>query len=96
MYAQLVIFTIGTEMRNQAEKMADEFNLAHKSLKGFKSAIYLGNDTTGEYGSLTTWETLEDIKSAMNILHPKLEKALSGIAKGAPTVRVFEVYEPEG
>ena len=25
----------------------------------------------------------------------KLEKALSGIAKGAPTVRVFEVYEPK-
>ncbi len=95
MYAQLVMFTIGTGMRTEAERMSDEFTLAHKSLKGFKSAIYLGDDTIGEYGSLTIWETLEDIKSGMDILRPKLEKALSGIAKGAPTVRVFEVYEPK-
>ncbi len=96
MYAQLFLVTIGTGMRDKAEKMADEFNLAHKTLKGFKSAIFLGDDTSGEYGSLTIWETPEDIKSAMDILRPNLEKTLSGIAKGAPTRRVFEVYEPKG
>ncbi len=95
MYAQLVIFTIGPGMRAEAEKMADEFAVAHKSLRGFKSVIYLGDEASGEYGSLSIWETSEDIKSAMDILHPNLEKALSGIAKGAPTVRVFEVYEPK-
>ncbi len=96
MYAQLLLFTIGTGMRDKAEKMADELKVAHKTLKGFKSDIFLGDDAIGEYGSLTIWETPEDIKSAMDILRPNIEKALSGIAKGAPTVRVFEVYEPKG
>jgi len=95
MYAQLVMFTLGPGMRAQAEKMADEFASAHKPLKGFKTAIFLGDDAVGEYGSLTTWETPDDLKSASEILRPKLTEALSGIAKGPPTTRVFEVYAPK-
>ena len=95
MFAQLLMFTLGNGMRAQAEKMADEFAVAHKPLKGFKSAIFLGDDASGDYGSLTTWETPDDIKSAADILRPKLIEALSGIAKGPPTIRVFEVYEPK-
>jgi len=60
MYAQLVMFTLGNGMRAQAEKMADEFAVGHKTLKGFKSVIFLGDDASGEYGSLTTWETPDD------------------------------------
>ncbi|MBA7675101.1 hypothetical protein ES703_83330 [subsurface metagenome] len=95
MYAQLLMFTLGNGMRAQAEKIADEFAVAHKPLKGFKSAIFLGDDASGEYGSLTTWETPDDLKSAADILRPKLTEVLSGIAKGPPTIRVFEVYEPK-
>jgi len=95
MYAQLVMFTLGPETRAQAENMADKFAMAHKALKGFKNAIFLGDYAIGEYGSLTTWETPDDLKSASEILRPKLIEALSGIAKGPPTVRVFEVYEPK-
>ena len=95
MYAQLVMFTLGPGMRAEAEQMADAFNLAHKSLKGFKNATFLGDDSIGDYGSLTIWETPEDLQAAGNILRPKMQEALSGIAKGEPTVRVFEVYEPK-
>ncbi|MFC1910449.1 hypothetical protein ACFLXC_04075 [Chloroflexota bacterium] len=95
MYAQLLMFTLGVGMRATAEKIADEFTVVHKPLKGFKSAIYLGDEASGEYGSLTIWETPEDIKTASNILQPKLKESLSGIAKGAPTVRIFEIYEPK-
>jgi hypothetical protein len=94
MYAQLVLFTLGSGMRSQAEKIADEFNVAHKPLKGYKSAIFLGDDANGEYGSLTTWETPDDLKSATDILRPKLTSALSGISKGPPTIRIFDVYKP--
>ena len=96
MYAQLVMFTIGPGMRAEAEQMADKFNLAHKNLKGFKNATFLGDDSIGDYGALTIWETPEDLQAASNILRPKLQETLSGIAKGEPTVRVFEVYEPKG
>ena len=95
MYVQLVMFPLGNGMRVQAEKMADEFAQAHKPLKGFKNAIFLGDDANGEYGSLTIWETLDDLKSASDILRPKLTEALSGVSKGPPTTRVFEVYEPK-
>jgi len=95
MYAQLVLFTLGEGMRAQAEKMADEFSKAHKPLKGLKGEIFLGDYANGEYGSLTTWETPDDIKSAADILRPKLAEALTGIAKGPPSVRIFEVYEPK-
>ena len=96
MYAQLVMFTLGPGMRAEAEKNADKFHLAHKNLKGFNNAIFLGDDSVGDYGSLTIWETPEDLQAAKDILRPKLQEALSGIAKGEPTVRVFEVYEPKG
>jgi len=39
--------------------------------------------------------TPDDLKSAADILRPKLTEVLSGIAKGPPTIRVFEVYEPK-
>ena len=96
MYAQLFLFTTGPGMRAEVEKMGDQFAAAHKSLKGFKSDLFLGDDEIGEYGSLTIWETTEDIESAMVVLRPGLEKALDGIAKGPPTRRVFEVYESKG
>jgi len=96
MYAQLVMFTLGPGMRSTADKLADQFASAHKTLKGFKSSTFIGDDTVGDYGALTLWETPEDLQAASNILRPKLKEALSGIAKGEPTVRVFEVYEPKG
>jgi len=96
MYAQLVMFTLGPGMRSTADKLAGQFASAHKTLKGFKSSTFIGDDTVGDYGALTLWETPEDLQAASNILRPKLQEALSGIAKGEPTVRVFEVYEPKG
>lgn len=96
MYAQLVLFPLGLGMRTEAEQMADEFNLLHKGIKGFKSATFLGDDSNGNYGSLSIWETPEDLQAASEILRPKLQEALSGIAKGEPTVQIFEVYEPKG
>jgi hypothetical protein len=45
-------------MRAEAEQNADKFDLAHKKLKGFKNAIFLGDDSAGDYGSLNIWKTL--------------------------------------
>ena len=96
MYAQLVMFTLGPGMRSTADKLADQFASAHKTLKGFKNSTFIGDDTVGDYGALTLWETPEDLQAAGDILRPKLQEALSGIAKGEPTVQIFEVYDPKG
>ena len=93
MYAQLSMITLGPGMRSAGEKLADQFAPALKTLKGFKGVTFFGDETTGEYGSLTLWETKEDAEAAAAVTGPKLEQAVSGIAKAPPTRRFFEVYE---
>ena len=95
MYAQLVMLTLGPGMRSTAGKIADQFAPALKTLKGFKRVIFIGDETTGEYGSLSLWESKEDAEAAAAVMRPKLEQAVSGIAKAPPTRRFFEVYEPK-
>ena len=95
MYALLITFTLGLGMRSTAEKLADQFAPAHRTAKGFKSQTFLGDDTDGVYGSVTLWESKEDVEAFRKIAKPQLEKALSGIVKGPPSIRLFEVYEPK-
>ena len=93
MYAQLVMLTLGPGTRSTGEKLADQFAPALRTLKGFKGVTFIGDDTTGEYGSLTLWETKEDVEAAAAVLQPKMEQAVSGIVKAPPTRQFFEVYE---
>ena len=95
MYAQLVMLTLGPGTRSTGEKLADQFAPALRALKGFKRVTFFGDETVGEYGSLSLWESKEDAEAAAKVLGPKLEQAVSGIAKEPPTRRFFEVYEPK-
>jgi len=95
MYAQLVMLTLGPGMRSTGEKLADQFAPALKTLKGFKRVTFLGDEAVGEYGSLSLWESKEDVEAAAAVLRPKLEQAVSGIVKAPPTRKFFEVYEPK-
>jgi hypothetical protein len=95
MYAQLVMLSLGPGTRSAAEKLADQFVPALRTLKGFKRVTFLGDETTGEYGSLSLWESKEDAEAAGAVIGPQLEQAVSGIAKAPPTRRFFEVYEPK-
>jgi len=95
MYAQLVMLTLGPGTRSTVKKIADQFAPALRAMQGFKTITFFGDETTGEYGSLTLWETKEDAEAAAAVMRPKLEQAVSGIAKAPPTRRFFEVYEPK-
>ncbi len=95
MYASLSVLTLGPGMRSTAEKLADQFAPALRVLKGFKRVTFLGDETVGEYASLSVWESKEDAEAAAAVIGPQLEQAVSGIVKGPPTRRFFEVYEPK-
>ena len=95
MYAQLSMIILGPGTRSAAEKLADQFAPALKTLKGFKRVTFIGDETVGEYGSLSLWESKEDAEAAAAVVRPQLEQAVSGIAKAPPTRRFFEVYEPK-
>jgi len=93
MYALLTMFTLGPGMRSTAEKLLEQFAPAIRSMKGFKSATFVGDDATGEYGALSLWETKEDAEASLAATGPELEKALSGIVKGPPKRGVYEVWQ---
>ena len=95
MYAQLVMLNIGPGMRPIGEKLASQFILVLKSMKGFKGVTFFADVKVGEYGSLSLWESKEDAEAAAATTGPKLEQALSGVVKEQPTRRLFEVYEPK-
>lgn len=73
MYATLLTLTLGPGMRSAGEKLADQFAPALRAMQGFKTVTYFGDETTGEYGSLTLWETKEDAEAAAAVTGPKLE-----------------------
>ena len=93
MYAQLVMIALGPGMRPAAEKLADQFAPVVKTQKGFKSITFFGDEEVGEYGSFSLWETKEDAEADATVMAPKVEQAVSGIAKEPPTRQIFEVYE---
>ncbi len=95
MYARLVLFTLGPGMRSTAEKIVEEMSPRVKARNGFNSVSFLGDDEVGEYGAFVLWETREDAEAGKEALLPILQNALSGIAKGPPTLKLFEVIKPK-
>ena len=95
MYAALSMVTLGPGMRSTAEKVCDQFAPVFRGLKGFKSMTFMLDDTVGDLAALILWETKEDAKAASAAVGSRSEQAVSGIAKGPITRRVFEVYEPK-
>ena len=95
MYARLVLFTLGPGMRSTAEEIANEMVPKVKAQKGLKSVNFLGDDEAGEYGAFILWETKQDAEDAKEALFPILQSKLTGIAKGPPTLKMFEVMFPK-
>ena len=56
MYAQLITFKLGPNMRSAAEQIADQSFSGYKSMKGFKSVTYLRDDESGALAALSIWE----------------------------------------
>jgi len=95
MYAQLMMLKLGAGMRSTAEKIADQSLPTLKTLKGFKSITFFGDVEVGEYGSFSLWESKEDAEAAAAVMGPKVEQAVTGIAKAPPTRHFYEVHEPK-
>jgi len=82
-------------MRSTAEKLADQFAPVIEAQKGFKKITWFGDEAEGDYGTFSLWESREDAEAEAEAVRPQFEQAVSGIAKGPPTRRFFEVYEPK-
>jgi heme-degrading monooxygenase HmoA len=94
MYARLVTLTLEPGNLTTAEKLADQAASVIRTLEGFKNVTFFGNDATGEYGSLSLWESEEDAEAVSKVTELHIREAVSDILKKQPTVRIFKVYEP--
>ncbi|MFQ6024502.1 MAG: antibiotic biosynthesis monooxygenase family protein [Acidiferrobacterales bacterium] len=94
MYARLVTLTLEPGNLATAEKLADQAASVIRALEGFKNVTFFGNDATGEYGSLSLWESEDDAKAVGKVTELHIREAVSDILKEQPTVRIFKVYEP--
>jgi heme-degrading monooxygenase HmoA len=94
MYVHLVLFNLGPGMQEKAEKIASEAGKGYPLLKGFKGVTFFGDSTVGEYGSMSLWESLEDVENALKISKPRLDQDLGGLEKAPRKVHISEVYQP--
>jgi hypothetical protein len=95
MYARLVIFKVGLSMRTTIEQVVDQFDPLYRAQAGFKNLFFIGDDSTGEYGSFSVWESPDAADAANAIIAPQLQQALTGKLQGAPSRWFFEVLEPK-
>jgi len=92
MYALWTIFTLGPGMRQTADKLCEQWAPVLDSLKGFKSATFIGDDSMGEYAALSLWETKEDAEAALADTGPKIKEQIGPMAKELPIRKVYEVW----
>ena len=95
MYALLMTFKTAPDKRADVEKVADQAFAQSKGMKGFKSEVYLFDTVNNEYGSLSIWETKEDMEAAISVIAPKLREAHTPLVIEPPIRRIYEVYEPK-
>ncbi len=96
MYAMWTIFTLGPGMRETADKLCEGWAPVLTSLKGFKSATFIGDDSVGQYAALSLWESKEDAEAAIADTDPKVQEQIGRMAKGPVTRKVYEVWRVVG
>jgi heme-degrading monooxygenase HmoA len=96
MYARLVTLKLKPGSMSTAEKLADQAVSVIRGLKGFKDVTFFGNNDTGEYGSLSLWETEEDAEAVSKATQLQIRDVVGGLLMERPMVRICEVYGPKG
>jgi hypothetical protein len=92
-YARVVLYELGSDQRQIAEKLTKEFDSINRNLSGFRGNVHFFNDSTGEYRALNYWDTKVDAENAHKILFPILEKELIHYTEKKPSYLLFEVYD---
>jgi len=95
MFARLFQFTIDPAQWDAVERLADGSNEAMRTARGFQSATFYGDRETGECGSLSIWDTRENLEAFATASAPRMKEAAAGLFKAPPQTAIAEVYEPK-
>jgi hypothetical protein len=93
-YVRLVQFNLGPGKRSAAEAIADKVIPAIRKQPGCERCEFITDDEAGDYGIVVHWASRQAADTAASVITPILMPALSA-AKGTPSIRLFEVYEPK-
>jgi hypothetical protein len=81
-------------MRATIEQLVDQFDPLYRAQTGFKNLFLIGDDSGGDYGSFSVWESREAAEAANAVIAPQLQQALSDKLQGSASRWFFEVLEP--
>ena len=98
MYARMLLVELNSVMISTKYDLANRWYAAVSTLPGFIRVNFLSDESdesVGEYGYISFWETREQAKDAGEKVGEQLPKALSKIVASQPRVRYFKVYEPD-
>ncbi len=95
MHVRLVTLKLKPESMSTAVKLADHAAAEIRRLKGFKNVTFFGNNETGEYGSLSLWETEEDAEAVSKATGLQIRDVVGDLLIERPMVRICEVYGPK-
>ena len=97
MNLRLVQFNLGPGRRPAAQAIADQIVPAIRAQKGCERCEFYGNEASGDYGLVALWTSVQAADAASSVISPMLHAAVTTAeAKGRPSIRLFEVYEPKG
>ena len=91
MFARLVRFSFDPGDETKIQELAGELGPLIAVQPGCEAVTVFGNYGDGECGIYVMWDSQENANSAAEVVRPKLDEHLAGIAKGPPDTRLFEV-----
>ena len=94
MNIRLIQFSLGPGKRSVAEAIADEVVPAIRVQKGCDRCEFFADNEAGDYGIVVLWASKQAADAAASVIVPILIPALAE-AKGWPSVRLFDAYEPK-
>ena len=93
MFARLVLFKFGPDLREAAEKLASDLGPRIRAQAGCQSVTFFGDDSDGQYGLFVLWNSQEHADSAASEIAPQLQRHLAGKVTEQPLRRLYEVIE---
>ena len=81
-------------MRYVGEQLAARWHAGVATLPGFVSVSFFGDDTSGECGYYSVWQTRAEADAVVDEIGPQLPDAARRYAATPPVVRIYEIYEP--
>lgn len=96
MHARLALIQLGPGKQAEVDRLVPMLAERLRGLKGFQSVMFFADDSAGEYGSLSLWDSQADAEAASQAMRPIVTKAVESItsAEGESRVRHFSVVEP--